>query len=125
MRITGSFAGAIELTKKLLAIREFAKNAEVKLLIAELQVQLADVKTQVADLMKENTKLKDEANRIASLPNLTLKKNRLYYKQDGEGPFCPTCFDVKRIVVRLVRKTQTIADETDWRCNNCQSAYFN
>ena len=102
MDITAGVAGAVVVVKKLLELKTIAKDAEAKLLIADLQLQLADVKTTAADLMNEKLQLAERLRRATEPPPVMIKEG-LYFKEDEDGPFCTTCYDRDGKMIRLIR----------------------
>jgi len=51
--IITAVTGAIALTKQLVGLASVAKDAEAKLVVADLQIQLAELKTKLAELIEE------------------------------------------------------------------------
>jgi hypothetical protein len=92
---------------------------------AELTHALAVVRMEGAKLTVENARLWEE---LLALRELTrgeaamVHRHSVYWKQiDGggeEGPFCPTCWDGERKLVRM--------DEVRgaWRCAVCRRALY-
>ncbi len=107
--------GAIGLTKKLLELTVVAKDAKAKMIVADLQIQLAQLKTRLAELIDENTHLKQEIkNATSTVAEVTLKDG-LYYKIDGDGPFCTACYDSKRQLIRVSEMAAIFQEIGRWR----------
>lgn len=121
--IIGSIGTAINVSKQLLDLAAVAKNAEAKLLIAELQLQLADVKSQLAALVDDRTRLEKEVKRLASATTEVVVKDGLYYKENGDGPFCTACYDSKGKLIRVTEMGAVFQDMAKWACNVCHAHY--
>lgn len=70
-----ALATAISIAKKLREVTDKVKDAEVKLLIADLSIELAEARQQQAEVMEELTTTLTELNRL----------------KDGALPPCPSC----------------------------------
>jgi len=114
---------AINLTKQLLGLAVVAKDANAKLVIADLQVQLAELKTRLAELIDENNQLKQEIRRSAATETAVVLKEGLYYTPDGDGPFCTACYDSKKQMIRVSEMGAAFHDIARWRCNVCKATY--
>ena len=87
---------AFETLKKLKEVNEKVKNADVKMLIADLSMQLADAKISISELLDKNRALEEEIKSLKGKESEKLiYKNGAYYSSDGDGPFCPGCYDEK------------------------------
>ena len=71
VEVLSAVTAAINIAKKLLEVSERTRDADSKLLVAELTMKLADIKMQLAEMMEENTRLKAKIN--------------------AEGEPCPKC----------------------------------
>ena len=98
-------------------------EAETKLKLAELISSLADLKMEIADikvdLIDKDDEIRDLKRKLQDKSIITFDGN-IYWKEiDGkkEGPFCPTCFDVNKLSVRLHK------DGPGWWCNNCRDHF--
>ena len=61
--ITG-LTSAIDIVTKLNALNEKIKDADIKMLIADLNIELAKAKNSIAELITENQKLKSEIDNL-------------------------------------------------------------
>jgi ribosome-associated protein YbcJ (S4-like RNA binding protein) len=126
----GSISTAIATIKTSMEIAKLIKDsnssldeAETKLKLAELISSLADLKTELADikvdLIDKDDEIRDLKKKLQDKSTITFDDN-IYWKEiDGkkEGPFCPTCFDVNELSVRLHK------DGPGWWCKNCQDHF--
>jgi hypothetical protein len=120
--VTG-ISTAIGLTKQLLALADATKDAEAKLVIADLQIQLAELKVQLAGLIDENRELKEAVKtKSQGKPKLSLKGD-LYFTEDGDGPYCTACADTTDKLVRVSPMSETFHDICKFKCNVCQGHY--
>lgn len=118
-----ALSSAADALRVLATISKMVTNSEAKIAIAELQVQLATINTTVAELIDENTKLKAQLAATAEHESLVLKDG-MYYTQQGDGPFCTTCFDVRKQKVLLTclprHQRQLVGTH---KCNACPAKY--
>jgi len=94
---------AITTVKKLNELNEKIKNAEVKMLIADLSIQLSDAKISISELLDRNRVLQEEINSLKSdqCEPLTFKDG-VYFDSNNDGPFCPGCYDGKKQKHRIL-----------------------
>ena len=121
--VIAAVTGAIGLTKQLLELTTVAKDAKAKLVIADLQIQLAELKTKLAELIDENAQLKQEIKKATSIVAEVTLKDGLYYKADGDGPFCTACYDSKKQLIRVTELASVFQQIGRWRCNVCTAKY--
>ena len=115
-------AKAIELTKTLLKAKVAIQNAEVMMALADLSTELAQVKVQAAELLVENQQLKERVKKLSEPPEVTVR-NGVYWKESGDGPYCTTCYDVGRRLVRLQELTIDAHIFGKWCCGSCQTHF--
>jgi hypothetical protein len=108
------------------------KEASAKLAMSEVMMKLADAQHELANHRMEMVQLLD---RIAELeghlkrstnaaPELILGDDKLYYKSDNDGPFCPNCFEGKKQAVRLTQLGDALWRRiAKWRCNSCDDKF--
>jgi regulator of replication initiation timing len=124
-------SGAIGAVKQLLALKGIKDNAEAMLAISTLQVQLAEVQDRLANMLNENRELRGEVDRLkgeladAKNPKVEVEfKEGVYYKPNGDGPYCPTCYDTKKQMVRVGEAPSFVQDDYGrWHCGACDN-YF-
>ncbi|QOV18925.1 hypothetical protein INP51_13960 [Blautia liquoris] len=91
----------------------------------ELANDLWNLETEMKNLVVENQKLQDENKKLHEvIDNVKVKEFRdnCYYF-DGEGPFCSTCYDVRRIKVRMVERNNNAGSIYN-RCPECKNEVF-
>ncbi len=123
MDITSGVATAISLARKLLELKSLAKDAEAKLIIADLQLALAEVKSQLADVMEFNLQLRTDLAKAQSPPDVVFKDSA-YYRTDGDGPFCTTCFDKGKQLIRLTELATMFHGEGRYLCGICKNRFL-
>jgi len=84
-------ANAIQLIGRLREVNKNIENAELASALADLSMEMATVKIQAAHLPEENDKLRRKLEQQNST-ELTFK-GFAYYSANGDGPFCPGCYD--------------------------------
>ncbi|MEW6681616.1 MAG: hypothetical protein AB1451_01640 [Nitrospirota bacterium] len=104
----------IETTKELMALVQKLDNVD-------LIKKLVDLAEQCRDLVLENGALKERVGTLeqALATQQTLQyRNNAYWLTDKDdeqsGPFCSTCWDAKRLTIRMVRGIKGYG-----HCNNC------
>jgi hypothetical protein len=120
MDIIGSISGAISLIAKAKVLVDKTKNLELKAVIVELQGQLVDLKSLIVELQEDNQQLKKAAAMAIVAPDVTIK-NGVYYKRDGEGPYCTTCYDSKKQLSRLTELGASHRIMGKWKCPVCRA----
>lgn len=118
-------SSAIGIAKRLKEISKNIENAEFKNLLADLSLELADVKLKLADFMEENVQLRTE---LAELKNQEAEgppemKNGVYYKHNGDGPFCTACYDKDGKFMRLKRESDDFPEMGTHSCPVCDQWY--
>lgn len=124
MAIIEGINTSIEIFKKLKEVNEKIKNVEIQMLIADLGLELAEIKNDLAELLNENRELKDKIKNLTSKNEDILEfKNGYYFKGNGEGPFCPGCYDSKKEVFRLVENNRHFSAFGKYKCPVCAENY--
>ena len=124
--IITALSTAITLTKRLKEIGDNIKGAEFKNLLADLSLELADAKLKLVEIMEENAELKKEIQLIkghAQESNDFVLKNSMYYKENGDRPFCTGCYDTKRQPVRLIKQKSPFNTFGEYKCPACDEFY--
>jgi len=116
MSIELSTAVSILMTtyKKIKALTDKADNIELKTHILEMNEQLLDMKELALELREENINLKNDINKLTDVSERkVVLKNRAYYDENGNGPYCPVCYDNKK---QLVLLSHTLGHQN---CSTC------
>ncbi len=118
--------GLFDIAKQL---KGLAKNAETKLLVADLTMDLAELKIAFAEVLEENhelrTKLK-EGDDLSDLRDHMERRDDVYFiTMDGRdpGPYCPRCLDVDGKLVNLTKFTGAFTAIGKYNCPNCEKVY--
>ena len=121
--ITG-LTSAIDIVTKLNALNEKIKDADIKMLIADLNIELAKAKNSIAELITENQKLKSEIDNLRNNKTEKLQfKGGAYYDTTGDGPFCPGCYDNKNKKIRLVDNDPNFKFIGNYLCPVCGNMF--
>lgn len=117
-----SVKAAWEIAKAVKASTDAIDDAQIKLQVADLIGALADARIQAAE----------SAEMIASLQQKLKSKSQMkfngsvYYKIDVEGdedgPWCPTCYDVRSQEIRL-QQLHNHGSVSNWYCKACKAAF--
>ena len=120
-----SIKAALKIAKAVKNATDAINNADLKLQIADLISALADAKLEASKSieliasLKQQLKLKSEMKFNGSV---------FYRDIDGEneGPYCPTCYDVERLVVHLHKEQgKGLSGEIirNWLCKACKRTF--
>ena len=120
LEILATVKSALTVTKQIRDIADNVATAELKLAIANLTGQLADIKIQAVELAGENADLKQQLSKLKAPPEVEYRDN-VYFKLNGDGPFCPTCHDNDEKLIRIQEVEGVFRDMMKYRCNVCQS----
>ncbi|MDR0873029.1 MAG: hypothetical protein LBN27_06120 [Prevotellaceae bacterium] len=124
IEIVEAVNSAIETVKRLSALNEKIKDADVKMLIADLNIELANAKNNIAELLTENQRLKDEIKKLNKKRMEKLQfKGGAYYSSTGDGPFCQRCYDSKQLKNRLVENNPDFKFIGNYKCSICNNMF--
>jgi urease gamma subunit len=112
---------AVDIAAKLKNMGKKKPAGEAEKLISEMNVELAKTKNNIADLLNENRQLKDELRELKNIEQSPLIfKKGAYYTDDGNGPFCPQCFDNNNKKIRLSKISMRKGNHY---CPTCRNVY--
>lgn len=122
MEYIAGIKSAFELAKAIKISAEAIGDAQIKLQVAELIGTLADLKIEAA----ENAELIASLQKQLNIKEALSFNGSVYFlsQENGEkdGPWCPTCYDVKQLLVRLQNWNVGSADDR-WCCQNCKNIF--
>lgn len=121
--IVTSVTAAVGLTRQLVDLASIAKDAKAKAIVADLQLELAEVKIRLAELIEQNLQLKTELKNAKSQETDLKLRGDLYYKTDGDGPFCTCCYDSDRKLIRVIPLSAHFHVIAKFRCNVCEGKF--
>jgi chromosome segregation ATPase len=107
---TRSISTGIDAVKKLADLAMKSQNIDLQEGILELKEQLLfakesllNAKEEISDLKEENRSLTKQLEKSKETAATEMKfEDGVYYaKSNGDGPFCPRCFDVDKRQIRL------------------------
>lgn len=121
-------SSGIDALKKLTDLAIKSRNVELQEGILKLREELIDVRDGLMTAREENFELREEnkqlKERVAELEKGAEEKlvfrDGFYYKQDGDGPFCPGCYDNKGKELRLVPMPLSVPG---LRCPTCKNVF--
>lgn len=97
---------AIEHSQKLHKLELISGDCEAMDIVTALKSELEEIQDKTKLLIKENAVQKKEIQQfmanIAGKHGLDVKYN-VYYTPDGDGPFCPFCYENRSKKIRLRR----------------------
>lgn len=85
----------------------------------DLHRKIVDLETEIIEIMRENRTLKESLN---VSKNLSYRKP-FYYLQDDPVPYCPCCWEEKRLPIHL--KEVYCHPDSSYRydCPSCKEMY--
>jgi len=123
--IFSSLQVALDISKKLRALSEKVKDAEIKMLLADLQSELADMKLEAAGLKERLATLTEKnAELVSQLESRSSDAPEMMpggYKFAGVGPYCASCFETSGKKVQLPRSVGIHAHFGAWTCPVCKN----
>lgn len=125
--IIGSISAAINIAKRLKEISKNIRDAEFKNLLADLSLELSDTKQRLSEIVVENSELKEELSKLKhskSVGEELIFKGGLYYTSEGDGPFCPGCYDNQGKKIRTPEEYGPFRKFGKYKCPIC-SKYYN
>jgi hypothetical protein len=100
MDVFSGVKNAIALVVKAKQLADQLKNLELKQVIVDLQSQLVDLKEEIVNFREENLALKAQVQRLSAAPEVVVRDG-LYFKNDGDGPYCTQCYDSEKKLIRV------------------------
>lgn len=117
-----SIKTAADLAKIIKDSSSSLEQAEVKFKLAELVGALAEAKMDIASIQEVLIKKDEELSSLQAQLEIKGKiiwEKPYYFLVEGtskEGPYCPTCYDNNKKLIRLQDQTNGI-----WGCQVCKS----
>lgn len=123
--ILSSLQLAMDITKKLRELNERVKDAEMKMLLADLQGEIADAKLEVVGLKEQIAVLSTKNAELVSLLEARSSEKPQPmnggYKFADEGPFCVACFETQGKKILLPKATGIHMHFGQWYCPVCKN----
>jgi len=117
---------ALENLKKLENLQFIKEDEEARGISAALSSELKIIGDKLPLLIEENEKLKSENHdlraQLAGEHGFDVRDN-VYYASDGDGPFCPYCYENRATKMRLRSLEPGTAGEAKYSCRLCESRY--
>lgn len=129
--VRGVSAG-IDAVKKLTDLALKTQNIELQETTLQLREQLLSVKETLLDTREEATALREENSQLkekirqleVGLPKEEMSlKEGLYYKDNGDGPFCTACYDSKKQAIRVADMPSAMQVLGTHKCPVCSATY--
>ncbi|MCP4130852.1 MAG: hypothetical protein GY754_07705 [bacterium] len=105
-----------------------AKNndADIKNLIVALKNNMEKINKNFSLVLEENAKQKIEIEKL--MAQLAGEhgfdvKNNVYYTSDGDGPFCPFCYEKKGRKTRLRKIDSNDSTTVHHACRVCENKF--
>jgi len=92
----------------------------------ELQEANMQLREEALELQEENLKLKAENIRLKEKEELQEKvefKRNVYYREGDEIPFCPYCYEKRKILIHLSSFDKDNPKEQICHCRECTTQY--
>lgn len=121
--VVSTVGTAIGLAGKLWKLAEATKDVELRSAIVDLRAELVSIKEQVVELTEDRNRLRNELKTQMSLKPELQVRGDLYFKADGDGPFCTACFDSSQRLVRVTPQKPPFDHFGAFKCNVCDGFY--
>jgi hypothetical protein len=112
MSIIGDVKEVAELIQKL-------DNMELYQKILNLQGQIIELTHENWSLQEKNKKLREK---LSVSKKMKFKKS-LYYQENDPVPFCPLCWEAKKLPIHLIEFDRPDANTTVYKCHNCSKSF--
>lgn len=120
LKAINGVSGAINTLKSLADLAVKSHSVELKEGLLNLREEMLQLKEALIDAKEENLELKQRvAGLEAKSKEELILKDGLYYKEKGEGPFCPNCYEGKQVVSRL-GGVHLGAGKGSFNCSQCK-----
>lgn len=117
---------SIKNSQELQKLKAAGENSDVQRISASLITELEDIKREVDRIINENAEQKKEIQQLKKLTgdesDYIIKYN-VYYKHDGDGPFCPYCSDKRGKKIRVLRESSDDDPLVRHFCRVCGCSY--
>jgi hypothetical protein len=127
--VLGTVDRAVGIAKKLYAISEKIKDADVRNAISDLRIAMADLKDQVVELRDKNQRLEAELSAVKKLTSgseVELREGAYYLREPGgrpAGPYCTACWDTKHVLALASELPMGFRDLGRYTCPACQAVF--
>jgi cell division protein FtsB len=127
--MTRTVSTGIDAAKKLADLALQTKNIELQEGIISLREQLITIKEslleareEILSLKEENSLLKEKIKTLENGPSEKLVvKNGMYYRPNGDGPFCTGCYDSKQQAILLTDIADSFLPLGTHKCPICKN----
>jgi hypothetical protein len=109
-----NFTEVKSILERLTALAKTTATLDLHEKIVSLREFIIEIKDENMALKEENQSLKLQ---LSTEQDFTLKSG-LYWKENDEVPFCPTCLDSSKKRIRL-----QLWGPEDWKCLVCKNFY--
>jgi len=124
--LTEIIISAINKIRELKDQKEVKGSADAQELANVLNDELAEIQRKTVLLIQKNLEQKNEICRLKSLvedESGLAVKNNVYYTPDGDGPFCPVCYDLRGKKIRLRRDSSDEDSNVLHACRVCGNSF--
>lgn len=110
-------------TKLLVKVHDAELKAELQEALLNAQGEALDLQERLARFQEENAELREQLRSKSQADKLAEQlfyARDVYWRKDESifSAYCPTCWDTKRLLVRL-----EISDESSW-CEPCKQNFY-
>jgi len=117
---------AIKNARKLEKVKVVRDDFDAHEVASVLAVELDEIQKKVSMIIKENLEQKSEILHLKTLvgeeQGFSVKYN-VYFTPDGDGPFCPCCYDNRGKTIRVRRETMDNDSVIRHACRVCGSSF--
>jgi hypothetical protein len=106
----------VSTAKSLFELAHTMNNAVLIKQVSDLTLQLAQTQNEAARMMTENRLLKAEQEEQEKNP---LRYDGLVYRDTGDDPYCPACYDDRRKRIHLASFPHLADGKAGFECPIC------
>ena len=124
--ITEMLASVSRKLQDLAKLEVVQKGAESRELVSALSRELVTTQKALKVIVEDNSKLKSENHdlraQLAGEHGFDVRDD-VYYTSDGDGPFCPYCYENRARKVRLRSLEPGSEGDPKYACRFCENRY--
>ncbi len=115
-------SSAVSTTHKLKEVKTVSCDSGINEIFSDLKRDLNDIKLKAVHLVNENLIMKNEIRqlkiRLGEEKEFDIKNNVLY-TPEGDGPFCPFCYEKRGKMTRLRQDISEKDSSVTFACRLC------
>lgn len=93
----------------------------------ELYRKIVELEGEIIELTRKNRILEEEIEQLhkeRELSKALIFKKPFYYMNGDEIPYCPNCWEIKKIVTHLDGPVHSETGQERYECHNCGNKWY-